>query len=183
MLFRSLGKSTDGTWFGTFCIEGNEYFSPGSTYNVALNDRAINGGIYTPTPGYDKISQGTGYLYSQFALGTLSGFTYNNSAAALSLQQMIWWLEGEIGSGLAPSSISGNPFVGLLNAQFGDLTTAKLDYTGSEVKVMNLTNGNGGFQQDQLVYVGGNRVPEGGLTLALLSTTLIGLAWVRHKLV
>ena len=178
----ALGKSTDGTYFGTFCIEGNEYFSPGETYNVALNNRALNGGLYTPTLGYDVISQGTAYLYSQFAVGTLSGFTYNNAGAGLSLQHMIWWLEGEIGSGLAPSDISANPFAGLLNTQFGDLTTAKLDYSGTEVGVMNLTDANQGRHQDQLVYLGSSRVPESGWTIAFLGASLMGLGWHRRKL-
>lgn len=178
-----MGKSTDGIYFGTFCIEGNEYFSNGGTYNVALSDRAQNGGLYSPTVGYDVISQGTAYLYSEFAVGTLSGFTYNNGASALALQQMIWWLEGEIGSGLAPVNISGNLFYGLLNTQFGDLNTAKLDYAGSSVQVMNLTDANRGRHQDQLVYLGGNRVPEGGQTLALLGAGLLGLAWLRRRFV
>jgi hypothetical protein len=175
-----LGKTTDGVWFGTFCVEGNEYFVPGADYNVKINDRAINGGLYSPTPGYDIISQGTAYLYKQFAKGSLANFTYNDAASALALQKIIWWLEGEIdGWDLGPWDISGNPFVSVLlnEGGFADLDAAKVDYTGNEVRVMNLVDSNGGFHQDQLVYV-----PEGGWTLSLLGAGLLVVAALRRRL-
>jgi hypothetical protein len=181
----ALGKSTDGTWFGTFCVEGNEYFSSGSTYNVAFNDRALGGGLYTPTPGYDIISQGTAYLYSRFASGTLDSgttYSYNNAASGLNLQKLIWWLEGEVGSGLAPADISTNPFTSILVAQFGsDLNVAKQDYAGSEVKVMNLTGPNGSMHQDQLVYLGTSQVPEGGWTVMLFGFGLLSAAILKRR--
>ena len=59
--------------FATFCLEYNEHFSPGGIYNAALNIAAVSGcGNSDPTtPGKDNISQGTAYLYSKFASGTL----------------------------------------------------------------------------------------------------------------
>jgi hypothetical protein len=164
------GKSTDGTWFGTFCIEKNEYFSNGGLYDIAFNDRAIAGGVSSPTAGFDIISQGTAFLYTQFATGMLSASYYGSSTNAAALQDLIWWLEGEQGSSGAGTYNS------LLQAQFGAnwMVDAKADYTGSAVKVMNLTSNTGRTKnQDQLVYVG---VPDGGTTVMLLGLGLIGLS-------
>ena len=59
--------ATDGVWFGTFCLEKNEYFNIGQTYDVVLNDGAVMGGVGGATGGKDIISVGTAYLYQQFA--------------------------------------------------------------------------------------------------------------------
>ena len=166
--------ATDGTWFGTFCIEKNEYFSPGSTYNVALNDRAIGGGAWSPTPGYDIISRGTAYLYTQFATGSLSNY-YGNATNSANLQDLIWWLEGE------QEFWGAGTYNSLLAAQFGTnwQTAAIQDYTGTAVKVLNLTD-NAGRHQDQLVYLG-NSVPDSGWTLGLLSMGVLSVAMVGRR--
>ncbi len=167
--------ATDGTWFGTFCIEKNEYFSNGGLYSVALNDRAIGGGVSSPTAGYDIISQGTAFLYTKFATGALSASYYGSATNAATLQDLIWWLEGEQGSWGAGTYNS------LLSAQFGAnwQIDAKKDYTGSAVKVMNLTSNRGQTRnQDQLVYVG---VPDGATTSLLLGFGLLGLAFMNRK--
>ena len=169
------GKTTDGTWFGTFCVETDEFFSPGSTYDVGLSYQAFGGGFNSNTG--DTLSKGTAFLYSQFARGILSGFTYNNSASATNLQNMIWWLEDEN----VPDQ-SANPFAGLLTTQFGSLANAKLDVdssgSGYGVMVMNLTSDHGRIlNQDQLVYV-----PDGGLTIALLGMGLLSLSLIRRRM-
>ena len=167
------GKSTDGTWFGTFCIEKDEYFTPGSTYAVVLNNKAMLGGVNTNSS--DVISVGTAFLYSQFVKGTLAGFTYNNSTSALNLQNMIWYLEDE------QASWGSGSFNTLLATQFGAnwTTTAKVDYTGNAVMVMNLTSNNGITKnQDQLVYV---KVTDSGATALLLGFGLIGMALAKHR--
>lgn len=169
------GKSTDGTWFGTFCIEKNEYFSAGGLYDVVLNDRAIGGGVSSPTAGYDIISQGTAFLYTQFATGMLSASYYGSATNAAALQDLIWWLEGE------QATWGAGTYNSLLLAQFGAnwAVDAKADYTGSAVKVMNLTSDQGRTRnQDQLVYVG---VPDGGATALLLGLGLLGLSFVNRR--
>lgn len=169
--------ATDGTWFGTFCIEKNEYFSNGGVYDVVLNDRAIGGGVSTPTPGYDIISQGTAFLYTQFATGMLSASYYGSSTNAAALQDLIWYLEGE------QNSWGAGTYNSLLLAQFGAnwAVDAKADYAGSAVKVMNLTSNQGQTRnQDQLVYVG-VRVPDGGSSAMLLGLGLFGLALINRK--
>lgn len=165
-----MGKSTDGTWFGTFCIEKNEYFSNGGTYDVVINDRAISGGVSSPTTGFDIISKGTAFLYTQFATGLLDASYYGSATKAAALQDLIWWLEGE------QSSWGSGIYNSILLAQFGGSwqVDAKKNYTGSSVKVMNLTSYNGRKQnQDQLVYVG---VPDGASTAMLLGFGLLGLS-------
>src|SRR5690606_2444535 len=36
------GKSTDGTWFGTFCLEKNEEFTSGTTYDWARSNKTLS---------------------------------------------------------------------------------------------------------------------------------------------
>ena len=91
--------------FQTFCIERTEYHQ--HRYIVQCLDQHPRRGGWsvwpesTPPPFGDPVSQGTGWLYSQFATGTLAGYNYDagRSGAAGSsadlLQQTIWWLEGE----------------------------------------------------------------------------------------
>lgn len=168
------GKSTDGTWFGTFCIEKNEYFTNNGLYDAVINDRAISGGAGSPTAGYDIISQGTAYLYTQFALGLLPASYYGSASNAAALQDMIWWLENE------QNSWGAGTYNSLLLSQFGAnwASVAKADYTGSAVKVLNLTSGRT-KNQDQLVFVG---VPDVSTTAALLGLGLLGLAGLRRRL-
>lgn len=85
--------STAGAdYFHTFCIEKTETFTPGSTYEVALNNAAI----YNGQNGLaDPISMGTAWLYSQFAAGTLAG--YNDTTTGLvgpPLPRLYSWLCG-----------------------------------------------------------------------------------------
>jgi len=43
-LYSDLAK-TDNGWHGSFCIEKNEFFSKGSTYNAAISPTAKKGGL------------------------------------------------------------------------------------------------------------------------------------------
>src|SRR4029077_5677849 len=81
----------------TFCIEDNEFVYPDTLYNQTINPEAIGGGDGGPHP--DPVSQGTGWLYSQFAAGTLPGYAYGvgRLASADLLQKAIWFLEEESG--------------------------------------------------------------------------------------
>ena len=177
--------------FETFCIEFNEYISLPGTYAAGISGGAIYGGVAggidhdfnASTPTTDLISIGTAYLYSQFAAGTLAGYTYAPGAAraasALRLQQAIWYLEDEIA---LPSTnaflttvfrLFGTPGAGVGALAGG----AKRDSHGAYgVAALNL-GGPPPVKQDQLIMV-----PDGGLTLTLLGLGLGGLALLRRKL-
>jgi hypothetical protein len=166
--------AADGTWYGTFCLEHDEYFTPGGTYNVEISNRAWNGGINTDNG--DVISVGTAFLYEQFATGALSGFTYGSSTSAAKLQDMIWYLEGEI----SLTDLGVNPFASLLSTQFGSVAAAQVDYSGSAVRVMNLTSNSGQIlNQDQLIYVG---VPDGGFAVTLMGIAILSIVGFRSIL-
>ena len=145
----SYSAATAGAgYFQTFCIESTEYFTPGATYNVTINDRAIYGG---QGPTGDPLSIGTAWLYSQFAAGSLSGYTYaygaNRTLSANVLQQAIWWLEGEGGT--------KNAFVIAAETALGlNDTTIKADANGAYgVVALNLYDKDGNRAQDQLGIV------------------------------
>ena len=169
-------NARNATSFGTFCLEETEYFNPGYTYNVTLNDRAVLGGV-TPTPGFDRLSLGTVWLYNKFATGTLNsfGFVYSNSTAAVNLQNVIWALESESGGTI------NSLWTSVLNTQFGSVSVAKADAASGQfgVMAMNLTS-NGVNKQDQLVYVG-EQVPDSASTMFLLSGIMGVLGMVVHR--
>jgi len=136
-------------YFQTFCIEANEYFSPGTSYSVGISPNAMYG---SQPPNGDPISIGTAWLYSQFAAGTLSGYTYTygssraSATSAGALQEAIWWLEDESG-GVKNSFVTAAETALSLND-----TTIKNNANGAYgVYALNL--GNPGAVQDQLVIV------------------------------
>jgi len=158
--------------FLTYCIEDNEFFYSGGTYNYALSNGAVNGGLNGQTaPNYDGVSNATAYLYSQFAQGILAGFggfNYNLTGYG-DLQQAIWFLEGEGGT--------NNALVAAAVAHEG--ANWNSDNNGAYgVLALNLTDTNGGPAQDQLYY---HNVPDQGMTVALLGLSLLGLAGFRRK--
>lgn len=176
--------------FQSFCIEMNEYLNPYSaTYDVTLGAAATGGGIDGGNP--DPVSQGTAYLYSQFAQGLLTdpaytysytGTTAQRKASAAQLQEAIWWLENEL-----TTYAASNPFMALVVTTFGSATEGRLDATGDRygVHVLHLTTGSGGPAQDQLYFAGlsdAEPVPDGGMTMTLLGMGLLGLAAGRRYL-
>ncbi len=157
--------------FETFCLETNEFFTPGSTYYYGIGQGAINGGISGGNP--DLISKGTAWLYMTFAQGTLAGYDYSTgpggNASAAALQATIWWLEGE----------AANPH----NA-FSTLVMSLPNYLDDNngfygVGVLNLWGDINHTQvaQDQLVLI-----PDGGSTALLLGLGFLGLFVGRWKL-
>ena len=173
------GKSISGAHFDSFCLELDEYFNPGRRYWVQMPMGMIanNGGVNTDSG--DSISVGTAWLYSQFAQGNLFGYTYGNSADAQNLQNAIHMLEGE------RTVNTGNKFYALAAGQSGFLNNASVGQYG--VWVLSLWNNfNGttysGRAQDQLYFDGSNRVPDGGLTVAMLGLAMAGLTVLRRRM-
>jgi hypothetical protein len=157
------GNGTVAETYQTFCLQYSEHFSPGTHYTYSITP-ATNLG--------NTISIGTEALYAAFFDGTLTGYRFGGTNAerladATELQLAFWALEGQ---SAAPAPSANNKFLALL----GDLTAAKEDYVGTEVAVLNL-----GTNQDQLY----RHVPDGGATIAMLGLALLGLGFIRRRLV
>jgi len=161
--------------FQSFCLELNETIKPNTTYNVAISNAAMSGGVGGATNGADPISLGTAWLYSQFAKGTLENYNFagtvaERKASAFDLQYAIWWLEDE--KAYNPANI----YIQAAIAMFGDAATAKADSLGAyNVMVLNLTDDAGNLFQDQLVVV---PIPS---AIWLLGTAIMGLIGVRRR--
>jgi hypothetical protein len=165
--------------FGTFCVEYNEEFYPGQTYNVSrVGPNAMFGG--QPPPDGDPISKGTAMLYYDYATGNQSfGYkwdtTANRVASAGALQLAIWWLEGEGPNGPIQYD-PNNVFMKLAYDTFGGTAGAMADNNGL-YPVQVLTLGADGAAQDQLVLV-----PDTAETFMLLGMALGGVSLIRRKL-
>jgi hypothetical protein len=103
------GASIGDSW-QTFCLEYNEFFSPGRTLGAVVAVEAVNGGVGGPHP--DPLDPMTAYLYTQFRRGTLSDYRFGGTNAertfdAAELQDAIWYIEQEIGINKTPTQALG----------------------------------------------------------------------------
>ncbi len=190
--------------FQTFCIEGNEYIYPFPAITTRHSGTfAVKGGMSGQDPvgsTQDPVSVGTGWLYSQFAQGTLAGYNYSggtdNSApydspsrnySADMLQRALWWLEGEQGLVYDGNNTYMAAVVAKFGADAGCATLACAEAAamanGGEkfgVYALNIwtvdTAGGIVGGQTQLFYV-----PDGGMTLMLLGGALMGIGALRRK--
>ncbi len=177
--------------FETFCLEYNQHFTPGSTYNFGISGAAIG------SSGADNISIATAWLYSQFAHNAWDATYFSGanvysyvagaarSASAAALQNTIWWLENEnYSSGSSPNP--GNIFSTAVLAKFSNVAGARADSGGAYgVSVLNLGNSPTFGYQDQLVLTPpppAPPVPDGGGTLILMGVALGGLSWLKRRL-
>ena len=83
-----------GTGFETFCMERNEYFTPGSSYYYAISEKPSMAALASviPFPLERRYSTGCS-LQATFPDTTTPAQIATHSAAEL--QATIWWLEGE----------------------------------------------------------------------------------------
>jgi hypothetical protein len=135
--------------FKTFCLETTEYISMGSSYTVALNTAAVNGGAGGGSP--DPLSKGTAWLFSQYWNGgiVINNTALNTAGSATDFQNAIWELENETATGSVAAWINTI----LFNKFGGNLATWQgnaVNFYG--VQVMNLTSGTT-KNQDLLVAV------------------------------
>jgi hypothetical protein len=146
--------------FLTFCLEADEYFTPGESLLVgAISTQAQAGGVNTDSG--DPISGTTAYLYSRFRAGD-SDFVDGSL-----LQEAIWYLEGERTTrGAAAASL-----ISLAQSEMAAIGWGA-DYLGN-VRVANLYRGANyaTFAQDMLVTTS---VPEPATLLLMGLGLLIG---------
>ena len=182
--------TSTATSFQTFCVQDTTDFQPGVSYYYTLSSISLGGpgfpggNVGVGSPNSYPLSEGTAWLYSQFALGTLGGYDFANTLSdrqtdAGLLQSAIWALQGgQVDPGY-PSGTAGNIYYTEALAALGaNLNTAATKSTDFGVQIMNLMDADGGNYQNQLIYTG---VPDGGATVALLGLGLAGLAGFSRK--
>lgn len=166
--------------FQTFCVEKDEYTSGASKW--VANSGAVNGGVNISGVGFDPLSVGAAWLYSEFAKGNLYTDAPGPSRVtkAGDLQKAFWMLEEEIAWN------ASNPWILYLFANSPYTTKAAAQADASvgqyDVYVLNVYNSSAGVAQDQLYYYPpGLQVPDGGASLMLLGLALGGLSLLRRK--
>jgi hypothetical protein len=167
------GYAKIGDKWQTFCVETNEYFNPGTTYEFLLATVSYKGGVGGGSP--DPLDPKTAYLFTQFSKGTLSNYNFSGtpaqrSADAGQLQRAIWSIENELTLGGSDSKAK---------AWVTEATNAHWTDIGL-VRVMQLygwdsqTNQWDYLQQDQLI------VPApAAIGLGMLGLALIG--WLKRR--
>ena len=175
--------------FQTFCIERNENAASPSYFVVGSS--AIGGGNGGPSP--DPISQGTAWLYSQFAQGLLnvpqvpavtgpgnyfSAAPPSRVSEAEALQNAIWALEEETPQFGSVTSLN-NAYYAAAVAMFGANATANASVGQFGVYVLNnYSNQDRTTKAQDFLYY---HVPDGGTTSLLLGTALAGLGLIRRR--
>lgn len=166
----SLGELTNPFRFETFCLERYEYFQPGQIYHAVLNTGAVcgDGG---GSGSFDPLGEQAAYLYSRFVTGRLDGYDYGptRASSADALQDVIWYLEGEIARTWtdADGSLQDKFYQDAMNnAQPGHFYNVRVlnvweHHVGEEYS---------GLAQDQLVMV----PAPGAAALGVIGLTVVG---------
>lgn len=152
--------------FLTFCLEADEYFTPGENLLVgSITNQAKQGGVNTNSG--DPISGTTAFLYTMFRSNTAG---YTNGAL---MQEAIWFLEQERGT----RSTAAGALITQAQARMAIIGWG-LDHIGN-VRVANMYRGAnyGTHAQDMLTIVD---VPEPA-TLFVMGVGLLLATWGRRR--
>jgi hypothetical protein len=152
--------------FLTFCLEADEYFTPGENLLIgSITNEAKQGGVNTNSG--DVISGTTAFLYSMFRSNTAG---YTNGAL---MQEAIWFLEQER---TTRSAAAGN-LIAQAQARMAMIGWG-LNHIGN-VRVLNLYRGTNyaTHAQDMLTIV---NVPEPA-TLSVMGVGLLLATWGRRR--
>jgi hypothetical protein len=164
--------------FQTFCVETGEYVAQPmdivvSTTNIngSAGSHAVWGGV--PNVG-DNLDARTAFLYTKFATGTLSGYTWTGAGRAASadaLQKAIWYIEGESGG-------ADNAFAALATdaTTVGGNTDEWVGKGIGDVRILNMYTTSGGLAQDQLYLV----PAPAAIGLGLIGLGLVG--WLKRRM-
>jgi hypothetical protein len=163
-----IGIYDAGDTFRTFCLERSEATHNGATFDVVLDDKAMDGGVLPAGTG-DPLDTKTAFLYNEFLNGGLAGYGIGNDAASYKIMQnVVWNLEGE-GSviNLGPGTTGGDLLA---------YAEANADGSNYGIKVMVMHTATGAKAQDMLVKV----VPTpGAVILGSIGVAFVG--WLRRR--
>ena len=130
--------------FVSFCLEFNEHFSYGGTYNYTLSNGSIHGGVSGGDP--DLLDDATKWIYAKLITGGYSSIpVFGTVDVGSRVQEAVWFIEGEKGS----TEIDATSLA-LANYALAHQTWSKFAGKGYQVYAMNLTDGEGNPVQDQL---------------------------------